>query len=174
MTTSHNWKKSQLNRSRIYLLVCMYLSIYPFSPMDQTLFRSEVQQPVATWLNHYLCVLFNSYSFAEATFSSPSVAFLLASALKVFCLNSLKRQSQAFFYLEWYTDNATKSLPQPTPRASCLFMPHRSSEGSVSSGCLKAKGFALYCPVLHLSILIWKMLTKGLSIAMETLYPISL
>lgn len=67
----------------------------------------------------------NSYSFAEAGFISPSVTFLLASASKVFCLNSLKRQSQAFFYLELYTDNATKSLPQPTP---CCLLPFHASQ----------------------------------------------
>lgn len=87
----------------------------------------------------------NSYSFAEAAFTSPSVASLLASASKVFCLNPRKRQSQDFFYLEYYTENATKSLPQPTP---CCLLPFYDLQKFRRVRFLGVLGSKSVCPVL--------------------------
>lgn len=116
--------------------------------MDQTLFRSEVQQPVTIWTTTHMYCL-NSYSFASAAFSFPSVASLLASASKVFCLNSLKRQSQAISQLEQYRDNPTKSLLQPPP---CCLLPFHASEKFRRVSFLSVLGSKSVCPVLPSTI----------------------
>lgn len=144
--------------------------------MHQTLLRSEVQQPVTIWLNHYSRVLPKQLLLCRSSFYLSFRGFSPCISIKGLLFELPEKAVSRFFFFIW---NYIQTMLQKASHsqhlvASCLFMTRRSSEGSVSSGCLEAKAFALYCPVLHLSILIGKMLTKGLSIAMETLHPISL
>lgn len=146
--------------------------------MDQTFFTSEVQQPGTIWQSNYLgsyshyCL--NSYSFTSAAFSFPSVALLLTSASKVFCLNSLKRQSQDISQLEQYRDNPTKSFLQPAP---CCLLPFHTSHKFREVSFLSVLGSKNVCPILpciipHNSHL--KNADERHEHAIQTLHPIFL
>ena len=87
----------------------------------------------------------NSYPFASAAFSFPSVASLLAVASKAFCLQSLKRQSQAISHLERYRDTPTKSLLQPPP---CCLLPFHALQKFRKVSCLSVLGSKSVCSVL--------------------------
>lgn len=92
--------------------------------MDQTLFRSEIQQPVTVWLNHYTCVLFEQLLLCRSSFYLSFCGFSSCISIKGLLFELPEKAVSSYFlsgmiYRQCYQKPPTANTLLP-PAFSCL------------------------------------------------------